>query len=193
MTDIDTLIDVMSLKDEKRSGQQLYNIEDPDTVAGHTWMLSLLTMLYGKEIDLERAIKMAVIHDIGESKIGDISDRADEQNKEIQEAEKFKMEKQAVKNISEKLENQEILGLWKEFEESETKEAKIVNDLDTLEAPLQALQKEKQNRYNPEDNQDKPYDNLDEFFLRPEDDFETQKIAEIFQKIREKYKNEKEK
>lgn len=190
---INALLKAMELKDEKRSGQELYNIEEPDSIAEHSWSVSFLTLVHAEDgINLEKALKMAIIHDLGETEVGDIPQRADEENQETVSGGKEKQERKAIADISGSLYEREILDLWNEYEERKTQEAQFVKDMDMLESCLQALRKEKEGMYNPEDNKDLPYDNLDEFFLTSEGEFNTEKGEQLFRQIKSRYEETKE-
>ena len=187
---IPTLLKVLELKDEKRTGQQLYSIEDPDSIADHSWSVALLTLILGEDLDMEKALKMSIVHDIAESTTGDIARRDDEEN-QVDKEEKKEREEKVFKKFSEELGTDEIIELWKEFEERESREAKFVKDMDHLESCLQALKKEKQERYDPKDNKDMPYENLDEFFLTSEGEFKTEIGERIFEELKSRYEEEK--
>lgn len=115
-----------------------------ESVADHTWRLSLMLMLvYPKlklKIDLSRTLKIAIIHDIVEIEAKDISVLEQINNKKLT-VQKEKAEKTAISNIKKRLgdDGQEIFDLWYEFEDSKTNESKIVKALDKLEAQLQVL------------------------------------------------------
>ncbi|GKU25358.1 haloacid dehalogenase [Clostridium folliculivorans] len=92
-----------------------------------------------KPIDLEKLLKMTIIHDLVEAEVGDIP-TFDTMNNEIKKNMKHKNEIRAIEKIRDMIGG--ILGndmydLWMEFEEKETYEAKIANGLDKLEAQIQ--------------------------------------------------------
>lgn len=186
---IDTLLKTIALKDEKRAGWELRNIEDPETVAGHSWGTALQVLVHAPEgLDKEKALKMAMIHDIGEAEIGDIAHRAVDADQEVSRKEKQEIEKEAVEKISEAL-GGEIQELWQEYEERETQEAKFVKDMDMIDMCLTALKYEKQDRYDPEEENEnfQEYENLDEFFATTEPRITTLKGQELFREVRELY------
>ena len=190
---INELVKTLQLKDEKRSGQQIYNIEDPDSIAAHSWTVTLLTLIYGtsNDLNLEKALKMATIHDLPEIETGDIAKRADEENQEISSEEKEQNELNAILDISNNLRRNEIRQLWKDYNMQNTIEAKFVKDMDMIETTLTALKNQKEQNYNPEDNQNLPYSNLDEFFKTCEGEFKTEIAEELFREIKEKYQKAK--
>lgn len=113
-----------------------------ESVAEHTWRMSLMVVLLepylDKELDTARTLKMVIIHDLVEVEAGDIpvfeitSDKAKELKQE--------REKQAIENLRIKLGNgigQHVYELWNEFEDKQTYEAKVANALDKLEVQIQ--------------------------------------------------------
>lgn len=191
--DIESLLKAFELKDEKRTGWELRNIEDPETVAGHSWAVTLLTLVYGqKEVeDLERALKIALVHDIGEAEIGDIPKRAVDVENEVSEDEKHKQERETVKELFSVLNLD--LDLWEEYESRATSEARFVKDMDLIDMCLQALKYEKQGRYDKEE--DNPnfqeYNDMDEFFATSETRLRTEKGKQLFEKIKSRYEEAK--
>ena len=192
--EIDFFLQSYELKDEKRTGWQLRNITDPETVADHTWGVTLLTLIYTpKELDRDKALKIATIHDLGETEIGDIAKRKVNHQQEITDKEKQKIEEKTVKNLSKKIKQDEILSLWKEYENRETPEAQFVKDMDMIDMCLQALKYEKQQRYNPEEENEnfQEYEHLDEFYATTKERINTKIGEELFREIKEKYQEAK--
>jgi len=194
MKEIEGLLKALNLKDEKRTGWGLRNIEDPETVADHSWGVALLTLVYSEEvgIDEEKALKMAVVHDIAEAKTGDFVTRKIDDEQEIEKEEKEKLEREAVEKLSGLL-GEELGEIWMEYEERETDEAKFVKDMDMIDMCLQALKYEKQGRYDPdEENEDfQEYEHLDEFFATTESRITTLKGKQLFNEVRDRYQQVK--
>ncbi|ELY59953.1 HD domain-containing protein, partial [Natronococcus jeotgali] len=68
MTDeLGSLLEWFDLKDELRTGWELRNINSPESVAAHTWGAAALCLLYAEreEVDRQKAVTMALIHDLG--------------------------------------------------------------------------------------------------------------------------------
>ncbi len=130
------------LKTELRHATRSDN--QKESVADHTWRLSLFLILVASKlklkIDLLKALKMATVHDIVEIEAKDMP-VLDQINDSALHIQKEKDEKMAIKNIGDKLGNdgQEIFDLWSEFEDSKTNEAKLIKALDKLEGQLQFL------------------------------------------------------
>jgi len=111
-----------------------------ESVAEHSWMLSLLAILLSDKIatkvDLLKVLKMVIIHDLAESITGDIPSHEVSTRQEN----KYENEKKAFENLIKSLPKEkanEIISLWEEFEKNETPEAKFGNSLDKVEAVMQ--------------------------------------------------------
>lgn len=126
------------LKDVFRTGWKFSGVDRPESVADHTFGVALLSMLLGDQLHLntERMIKMALIHDITESKLGDIHYESQEY---LGRAVLHKAEERAARDML----SGEYLELWKEFAGRSTREAHIVAACDKLELYMQALRYEK--------------------------------------------------
>ncbi len=111
-----------------------------ESVAEHTWQMALMAMLLHphleKSVNLEKTLKMILIHDLIEAEAGDIPffEVSERKNK------KEKLEQQAIENIKNMLNSdtgEEIYTLWYEFEAAETNEAKFAKAIDNLEVQQQ--------------------------------------------------------
>jgi putative hydrolase of HD superfamily len=178
---IEEYLEVLDLKDIRRTGWQIYRVEDPESVAAHSWSVATLVIVHiPEELDELEALKMALVHDIGESEIGDVPYRKGEgYNKEdnLEESE-------AVESISPSIDGQ-INELWQQYESKSTEEAKFVKDMDLIDMTLQALKYESESRY--EGNPETDYDNLDEFFETTRDRLNTEKGKKLFKQIESRY------
>jgi putative hydrolase of HD superfamily len=170
---IDFLTTARGLKTTKRTGWIMRKVPSVESVADHSWRISLMAMVAansyastlpsssasssdGEEakqqpkIDANKCIQMALIHDLAEASVGDITPHCG-----VSEQDKHAMELKAITEMTAKLNmgimigfgtscGETILSLWKEYEAQETLEAKLVKDLDRLEMILQALEYEDQ-------------------------------------------------
>ncbi|KAL4445072.1 hypothetical protein ABPG74_018800 [Tetrahymena malaccensis] len=132
------------LKSLKRTGWTHFpGIKEVESVADHSWRMSLFCMLFAKDktIDFERCIKFAIIHDLAEVIVGDITPRDG-----ISEDQKHKMEDEGIKLLLSKLENQEIrdelYSIWRQYEDRKCPESKLVKDMDRFEMMQQAFEYE---------------------------------------------------
>ena len=111
-----------------------------ESVAEHTWRTTLMALVLQDkipQININRVIKLLIVHDIGEIDEGDIPAF---DTKKKQWAFANKIEKKTVKRLAGILKNetgQRILSLWTEFFECQTAEAKLARALDKLETLIQ--------------------------------------------------------
>ncbi|ODR79259.1 phosphohydrolase [Haladaptatus sp. W1] len=190
MDTIDALADAFALKDERRTGWQLREVSDPESVAGHTWGVALLCLQYGNEadIDTDRALRMALVHDLAEAKTGDVATRVNDADQRISAAEKDRREREAMADLAPAL-DPEIRNLWEEYETRETPESVFVKDMDLVDMCLQALVYEREARYDGERENDRfdEYEDLDEFFATAEPRLRTAIGKELFEEIETRY------
>ena len=75
--EIKTLISLLNragvLKQVKRTGWVLEGVKDAESVADHTWRMSLLiSLLIPENLNKEKLLEMNIVHDLGEIGVGDI-------------------------------------------------------------------------------------------------------------------------
>ena len=107
-----------------------------ESVAEHSWRIALMAMLIGPEFpeaDMNRVIRMCLIHDLGEAFTGDIPTFDKTAADTAQEDALFA---QWVQTLPEET-KQEFSGLLAEMNAQETPEAKIYKALDKMEAVIQ--------------------------------------------------------
>lgn len=114
-----------------------------ESVAEHTWSVALMAMALepylSTEVNMERLLKMVIIHDLVEAHARDIPLFYTMDNEEAREL-KRQNEVKAIEQIRDLLggsNGQEFYDVWMEFERKETYEAKVANALDKLEAQIQ--------------------------------------------------------
>lgn len=136
---ITTWFEVVHLKQIYRKGwlQRDIPAAECESVADHCFGISLLCLLLlpdHRELDPHRVLKLALIHDLGEAYVGDITpqDRVDS-------AVKKKMEARAIERILTKLpQGESLIADWHEYEAQSTPEARFVKEVDRLELAMQA-------------------------------------------------------
>ncbi|AFK21115.1 HD family hydrolase (plasmid) [Haloferax mediterranei ATCC 33500] len=194
MDQLDSLLEMFDLKDERRTGWVLRNVDSPESVAAHTWGTAVLCLLYADEVgvDRERAAAMALIHDLGEARTGDIATRAEANQQEISSPEKEEAERRAVTDFLEPFANVELVEQWEAYEARETETAQFVKDMDLVDNCLQALKYEREDRY--DESESNPhfseFDNLDEFFATAAPRFRTVVGEELFAELKRRYEAE---
>lgn len=134
---IDLMMAAERLKNIFRTGWKLSGVDFPESVADHTFGVVFLAMLLGDffQLDTEKMMKMAVLHDIAESKLGDIHY---ESQTYLGNAVRVAEEKAARDILPE-----EYFELWEEFRSKTSEEAHLVAACDKLELYIQALTYEK--------------------------------------------------
>ena len=100
-------------------------------------MMSVMSMVLSdmKSLDSEKVLKMTILHDWAESKIGDFMPE------QIGYDKKSELENYAMSEILESLPQKiqdDYQNIWDEFLSRETPESKLVYELDKLEMALQA-------------------------------------------------------
>jgi len=153
--------EIGKLKGVKRTGWILEGVKDPESVADHSFRAAIMTLVLGKnrkDIDLDKAVKMALIHDIAESQIGDIlvdwkinahgegklHRIKDLERHGITAEEQSKKEKEGMEKLVSFLgeSGKDIMEMWLEFDGQKTKEAMFVRSVEKFETFLQAWEYE---------------------------------------------------
>ena len=102
--------------------------------------LYLETDLSEQNIDVNKVIKMALIHDAGEAIIGDIVPTKWQKGKKISQPEKHKKELEAIISMSERFDVPFVWQTFNDIEQQKTLEASMVKDLDIFECVQQAYE-----------------------------------------------------
>lgn len=129
------------LKRIQRTGWIEVGVYQPESVADHTFRTALLCMLYAdfEKIDTLKLLRMALIHDLPEALVGDLTPKQKTEGTiEREENAIFK-----ILNLLPKLHRETFLAVWNEYQEGKTKEAKAVQQLDKIEMALQAKEYDK--------------------------------------------------
>ena len=112
-------------------------LERLESVSEHICTMALVTLAvidkYKLKLDVEKVLKMTLIHELGEIDVGDIpviytEARIDKHEKELK----------GVIRVCNVLNEKWMLDLWLEFEEGQTEEAKFVYKMDKLQAVMQS-------------------------------------------------------
>jgi len=119
---------------------------EKESSADHSWRLALTTFIIADElrlkIDINKSIKIALVHDIAEAITGDIDAILIAEGK-VSVEDKRRQEEEAVKKLKETLPEtvgSEISDLWHEYEEEVTPEARFVKALDKIETLTQLVE-----------------------------------------------------
>lgn len=131
---------IFQLKKTPRTGWVKRNIEPgkAESIADHMYRMAMICMVLplGVGVSRERCIMMALVHDLAEAIVGDITPDCG-----VPEHDKHQMEKEALEEITKDLSPESamlIKGLWGEYEAGSTAEARLVKQVDKFEFALQA-------------------------------------------------------
>jgi putative hydrolase of HD superfamily len=130
--DLELLYEIGCLRFISRSWVQFLGPNFANLAEHHlrvTWLAMLLSKMEGKG-DMEKIMKMALVHDVSESRTGDLHYIG----RQYAKRDEPKAIADILKNTS--LEK-EMLELWHEYEERKTIESKIVKDADYLDVDLE--------------------------------------------------------
>ena len=106
-----------------------------ESVAEHSWRISLLAMLCADEypeLDMNKVIRMCLIHDLGEAITGDVPSFEKTEQNELTERAAWEV---LIGMLPEPYAS-EFLALYEEMEARKTPEAKLYKALDNMEAIL---------------------------------------------------------
>lgn len=131
---------VSRLKTQKRTGWIDRKVPQPESIADHMYRMGVISMLSGqKSLDIGRCVQIALVHDMAESIVGDITPYAD-----VTKEEKHRRELAAIEYIRDLVSkfNKEaaelIYDLWLQYENQTSPEAVLVKDIDKFELLVQA-------------------------------------------------------
>ena len=150
----------MTLKSVRRQGWIDRGVPNSESSADHSWSLALFAWLIAceiEELDANRILLMALLHDLPEALAGDATPfdrhrnadgkipdehfRAAPEYGERESKSKVARERAALVKMTRALPletREQISGAWEEYVAGETTEARFVRQLDKLETLLQA-------------------------------------------------------
>ena len=113
------------------------SLNNPESVADHSYSMAIMSMVISdlEGYDSEKIMKMVLLHDLAESKIGDYTPE------QISKEEKKNLENNAFEEIVEALPSSiksQYLKIWKEYQENISFESNLIHQIDKLEMALQA-------------------------------------------------------
>ncbi len=131
------------LKNTPRTGFTYYGIKNPESVAEHSYMVVLITLIIallleeeGEEIDIKKALVMSILHEAGEVFIGDLHKMTRRYigNEKVEQA-----EEKAAFDLFSLLPDQikaKLMDIYLEFNRRKSREAVLVSSADKLELLL---------------------------------------------------------
>ena len=125
------LIECLALKDLRRAGWVRAGVPSPESVAAHSWGVAwLVLVLCPEELDRDKALAIAVVHDLAEVRVGDLTPQDAVPDKARLEAEAFAELVQPLPRA------QELTELFEAYGSSP--EGRFVKACDKLDMALQA-------------------------------------------------------
>ncbi|CAG8974197.1 hypothetical protein HYALB_00007360 [Hymenoscyphus albidus] len=138
------------LKTTKREGWRRFSINQGESISDHMYRMALITMVapasLSSKLNIPHCTKMALVHDIAEALVGDITPVDG-----VAKSEKNRRESTTMDYLTDKLlgrvnggmSGKDIRAVWQEYEDSETMESKFVHDVDKIELVLQMVEYER--------------------------------------------------
>ncbi len=157
------------LKEVGRKGWKRIGVDDPESVADHSFRAAFMALVLGKELDVDgfKLIKLLLVHDLAESEVGDITPQDS-----VSKKEKFEKEENVIEELSRTFDSDLSLPeLWKEYEQGDSREAIIARDIDRLEMVLQAVEYQKES----------PELEVTEFISNAEENMESEEIESLLE------------
>ncbi len=131
MGELEFLLKSFEIKEIKRKGWlRKVGIENPESVASHSFGIALLALVFLDDPELFRLLKMAIIHDLAEVIIGDLTP-------EEKREDHAKLKLEAFKHLISPLSEEKRRKLLEVFEEASRDE--LFKELDKLDMAIQAL------------------------------------------------------
>jgi len=124
------LLTLLQLKDIPRTGWVRAGVENPESVAAHSWGMAVLALrLCPDYLDLSRVLSMCLVHDVAEIVVGDLTP-----HDAIKGQEKHDLERAGMLKVA-----PQWVDLFDEYEQGTSKEAQFVKSMDKLDMGLQAM------------------------------------------------------
>jgi putative hydrolase of HD superfamily len=121
------ILEWLELKNVTRAGWVRAGVANPESVAAHSWGMSMLALkLCPEGLNLARVLSLCLVHDLPEVRVGDLTPHDDCSTK-------AEDERAAMVALA-----PEWIDLFDEYEQGSTPEAMFVKQLDKLDMGLQA-------------------------------------------------------
>lgn len=129
---------ILTLKEVQRAGWARAGHPKGESVADHSWSVAMLALIHcPPELNREKLLTMALLHDLAELRVGDITPHDG-----VSSEEKHALEDAAMQDLLAEL--PELLAVWREAEHRVSPEARFLKRLDRLDLGLQAERYEQQ-------------------------------------------------
>lgn len=129
---------ILKLKTIPRAGwKKKAGIISPESVADHAYSVAAIAMMLSdaKNLNTGKILKMAILHDLAESIVGDLTPE------DASKSKKRQLEDSAMKEILSLFDaktRKQYWHIWMQYQKNSSKEAKLLHDIDKLEMALQA-------------------------------------------------------
>lgn len=133
---LDPLLEAVGLKALDRAGWVRHGVIGPESVAAHSWAVALLVLLLlPPELHRGRALTYAVLHDLPEVRVGDVTPHDG-----VDRAAKVAAEHRALRDLVAGLtRGADMVAAWDAYEAQSDPESRFVRQLDRLDMALQAV------------------------------------------------------
>ncbi|MEM6930585.1 MAG: HD domain-containing protein [Myxococcota bacterium] len=133
---VEQLLEAVRLKALDRTGWVRRGIAGPESVAAHSWGVAWLVLaLLPEDLDRQRALTYAVLHDLPEVRVGDLTP-----HDPMPRSEKVRREREAMQGLTgSSPRGRSLAALWDAYEALDDDEARFVRQLDRLDMALQAV------------------------------------------------------
>jgi len=183
---IELLTELMRLKAVPRMGWLLRGVRDVESVAAHSFGVAFIAMLLadrarlqGMTVDVERLLRLALLHDLTEARTGDLPSTIKSYfDADVLKASDERAAEAMLASLGEL--GGQYLELWREYEERTSLEARLVKAADKLDLLLQVREYEKGGARG-----------LNEFWQNAETDFSRLGVAELIADLVESLKKER--
>lgn len=162
---------VGQLKRTKRAGWTRFDVPQVESVGDHMYRMGIIAMLVSDKAVACKATKMALVHDLAEAIVGDITPH-DGVSPEDKSARESRAITEIVSTIDKDIAD-EIVELWKEYEQGTSDVARLLKDIDKFEMILQADEYERLHQVD-----------LQEFFDSTSKYFKTEQVLELANELR---------
>lgn len=166
--------DIHPLDRVARAGYIMRGVAEPESVAAHSHFVSLMTLLvldeYPGEFDRERALTIALIHDLCEARLMDIPmPVADAHFREVKDEAEQAITEQLFEGFSDR-----YAGQHREFLDASTPEARLVRGLDKVQMMIKVVMYEREGR-----------GRLEEFWTNPRNfaDYGIDAVSRLFDAV----------
>ncbi|AJP37316.1 hypothetical protein H828_YJM1478B00323 [Saccharomyces cerevisiae YJM1478] len=138
---------VQQLKIQRRTGYLDLGIKECESISDHMYRLSIITMLIkDSRVNRDKCVRIALVHDIAESLVGDITpvDPIGKEEKHRREWETIKYLCNALIKPYNEIAAKEIMDDWLAYENVTSLEARYVKDIDKYEMLVQCFEYERE-------------------------------------------------